>query len=359
MADVTTGLTGFAKEADAQAAFFDTHDGAVYGRLVREAAALFEEDEAARARILNAWSTRSFHAVYERPLLLAAAIHHEAQRDPAHPLAAAFRDLDPARVTRRSIAAALTNAWTLGALRDRYVQTNEVSRAIAWRLPLARLPAGTPVALVDLGCSAALNLVADALDLSWSDASGAPLDLPLPRVVERIGLDRAPLDASDPDTAAWLRACIWPGHERRRARLDAAITRATEARARGELTTHAMDAREMPAFLESLVLRPGAAKLIVAYQTVMSEYLMPEDRAAYEGALRDWLLRHSSRSLWLELERAPECAPGPVELRAHFAAGRAVRTLVLASAEYHPDVVTLNDAALRELENALAPCHTA
>ena len=34
--------------------------------------------------------------------------------------------------------------------------------------------------------------------------------LGMPRVVERVGLDRAPVDVNDDDAARWLVACVWP-----------------------------------------------------------------------------------------------------------------------------------------------------
>lgn len=372
MGEVTRGLEGFAEEAEGQAQFFEAR-APVYARVVREAIALAGTDAATRAHLLDAWGERIFHARYDRPLLLCAAIHQEVQRDPSHPLATALREADPSAVTREAVAAALASAPTLHTMRTRFVQTNEVSRAIAWRLPMAKLPAGAQVVLVDLGCSAALNLVADGLPLSWTSADGRPLDLPLRPIVERVGLDRAPIDPRDEAAARWLRACIWPGDHARRARLDAALARASSAVAAGELQTYALDAAEMPGRVESITCARARDTFVVAYQTVMADYLLPETRFAYEAGMRDWVLRHPGRALWVELERAPKGSPGPAELRVHLAVPASpgvpaapaapgtprtpekstVRTLVLGSCEYHPGAIALRDDALLDLTAAL------
>jgi hypothetical protein len=223
--------------------------------------------------------------------------------------------------------------------------------------------------LVDLGCSAALNLVADGLPLAWTSADGRPLELPLRPIVERVGLDRAPIDPRDETAARWLRACIWPGDHARRARLDAALSRASSAVAGGELRTHAVDAAEMPGRVESITCARARTPdtCVIAYQTVMADYLLPETRFAYEAGMRDWLLRHPGRALWVELERAPKCSPGPAKLRVHLAipgaavapgtprtpSNSTVRTLVLGSCEYHPAAIALRDDALVELRAAL------
>ncbi len=44
-----------------------------------------------------------------------------------------------------------------------------------------------------------------------------------PLVGARIGLDRSPIDLTDPDAARWLEACVWPDQPDRFHRLQAAI----------------------------------------------------------------------------------------------------------------------------------------
>lgn len=45
----------------------------------------------------------------------------------------------------------------------------------------------------------------------------------LPRIVERVGLDREPVDLSDPDAVRWLEACLWPDQPERLERFRAAV----------------------------------------------------------------------------------------------------------------------------------------
>jgi hypothetical protein len=85
-----------------------------------------------------------------------------------------------------------------------------------------------PLALVDVGASAGLNLLCDRYRIDYG-ASGAtgPTDSPvlitcrtvgasppiaasLPPFVSRSGIDLAPVDLTDADDARWLLACIWP-----------------------------------------------------------------------------------------------------------------------------------------------------
>jgi hypothetical protein len=109
-------------------------------------------------RLQRAWGDRTFDIFYERPLLLLASLRFESLTDPGHPLARGFA-VDapkPETITREALADAL-GAHRLGlwvTLRARKVQTNEVSRALAWRWPAALAGLGSrlkPLALVDIG----------------------------------------------------------------------------------------------------------------------------------------------------------------------------------------------------------------
>lgn len=46
---------------------------------------------------------------------------------------------------------------------------------------------------------------------------------PLPRVGLRLGLERDPVDLSDPEARLWLRALVWPDHIDRFRRLEGAL----------------------------------------------------------------------------------------------------------------------------------------
>ncbi|WP_411733280.1 DUF2332 domain-containing protein [Paeniglutamicibacter sp.] len=119
-------------------------------------------------------------------------------------------------------------------------QTNEAGRC-ATLLPALALVAEQerrPLALIEVGPSAGLCLLPDLYSYSYDGApvlgTGSPLlrcattgNPPIPRTLPEIawraGVDLNPLDGTDPDTVAWLRALVWPGQEARLEQLDAAL----------------------------------------------------------------------------------------------------------------------------------------
>ncbi|MFL4476586.1 DUF2332 domain-containing protein [Paeniglutamicibacter sp. MACA_103] len=119
-------------------------------------------------------------------------------------------------------------------------QTNEAGRCATLLPALAMVAAQEqrPLALIEVGPSAGLCLLPDLYSYSYDGGpvlgTGSPLlrcattgDPPLPSTLPgiawRAGVDLNPLDGTEPDTVAWLRALVWPGQEDRRAQLDAAL----------------------------------------------------------------------------------------------------------------------------------------
>jgi hypothetical protein len=312
-----------------------------------------------------AWSERRFFAAYERPLLLLAGLRAEARADgPTHPLHAAFaaRAPDPEAVTAAALADALgpRRERLFGLLAARSVQTNETSRAVAWLWPAALAlgrGAAPALALADLGASAGLNLVADALPTPWTFEDGSPVPVPAPGgapVVARLGFDANPLDANAEGDAEWLRACIWPGEEAREDRLELALAafRAARTRADAPVLTP-ISARNIPARLDLLSASAPDA-LVIAFQTVMRDYLSPGERDEYAEGMRGWLSTHpSGQAIWVELEGVadPTDMAHAAALVAHVrGAGRTVRSLELARCGYHPGVLYPDLPAVAELE---------
>lgn len=165
-----------------------------------------------------------------RATLLLAAVHDLLLADPAQPLAAWYPDLasgppatsDPYPAFRTFCLARRDGLARL--LVTRATQTNEVGRC-AGLLPalgvVSALAGGRPLALVEVGASAGLNLRLDryGCDYGAGRALGPPdADLRLrcalvgalvpptpsspPPIASRIGIDRAPLDALDRALAA-------------------------------------------------------------------------------------------------------------------------------------------------------------
>jgi hypothetical protein len=359
MSDGRSGIVGLREDLEAQGAGFRTRCPP-YARALALLPPLLEGP---LGRALGAaWEARRFHAVYDRPLLLLAALRADARADPGHPLFEAFAVREPRAeaVTSEALAAALDPAREAlyDALIRRSVQTNETSRALAWLWPAALLGAGggrRPLALVDVGASAGLNLVGDALPSPWRLADGAPLEVARDvHTVARLGLDQSPLDASRPEDADWLRACVWPGDTAREDRLEAALRAFAAARPRADAPVLLpLLARNVPARLD-LLSSTGSGAVVLAYQSLMRDYLPAEDRGEYLGGMEEWLATHPpGRALWVELEPCGDDTAEPdrgCAITAHVRAPAGpVRHLPLARCGPHPEVIHPDPAAVLEL----------
>jgi len=181
------------------------------------------------------------------PLLLLAAVHYLVLDGLDHPLVAVYdgrSDADPVPLFRDVCLGHRDEIVDL--LSRRHVQTNEVGRSafIGPALTVAADRLGTPLALVDVGASAGLNLRCDSYLLDYGEkgttgppdaavrcqceiVGGHPPVRPVvPPIASRIGIDRAPLDVTDPDDARWLLACVWPEMPGRFPRTENAIREA-------------------------------------------------------------------------------------------------------------------------------------
>lgn len=308
------------------------------------------------------WAGREFSSVYERPLLILAALRYDALCDgAAHPLHRAIAQEPPeleaatAAALRAALAPERTRFWD--AVASRYVQTNESSRAVSWLWPahLMHMAAGWQrLALVDLGTSAGLNLAADALPTPWVRTDGAAFVLaPRPRVVRRIGLDRAPLDVRDPLTAHWLRACVWPGEQARQARLEQGIAAFTALSA-GEAAPELV-AVDLGAATDTLRTLPAELP-VLAVQSIVRDYLPDALKARHRASMERWLgERPPASALWveLELEDGGTSADTAAAITAHLR-GRdgALVAVQLARCHPHPAALQVDDAAVTRLHAA-------
>jgi hypothetical protein len=362
------GLDGFRADADAWCAAVGARVP-VYDRLLTATGAVVDApagavEEAARARLEAAWRERRFSAEYDRPLLLMAALRAEALRaGERHPLfrAIAADPVDPAAATRRALAEVIADAppRLYAELATRRVQTNETSRAVAWLWPAALAGCADgrrPLTLCDVGCSAGLNLVGEKLPTPWIDPAGAPLPVATSAaIVGRHGFDLAPLDVGRDDDLTWLRACVWPGETARLARLNAAVD-AFRALGQGpeppRLET--ADLADVPAHLERLAGGAAPDGVVLAYQTVVRDYLPDATKTRYLEGMTRWVAAEppaGPRRIWIELEIAPDGLKDPsglpMALDAHVADGaNGARRLTLARCSYHPDRLTPDPAAV-------------
>lgn len=223
-----------------------------------------------------------------RPNILLAAVHYLLLSGVEHPLAAyyptvaAWRGPESAlgQATRRGAATGQDLEGVAPAFADfcrehrdrllalvatRATQTNEVGRCTALLPALCAIGTrtGVPLAVLDLGASAGLNLLFDRYAYDYRLAVGEPghtdgggprralagdprsavvlscevsgistmraLPRSVPRVAARAGLDRSPVDVRDEDAVLWLLACQWPDDLDRFLQACAALSIAREA----------------------------------------------------------------------------------------------------------------------------------
>jgi hypothetical protein len=334
----------------------------VYARVIDLLSPLLAGEIAERLR--EAWARRSFGPFYERPMLLLAALRDDALREgTAHPLWAAIGTSEPDldAISSEALAEALgpdrEHLW--GTLATRYVQTNDISRAVAWIWPAAiaaSADADRPLELHDIGASAGLNLVADRAGMAWSRTDGGELATsPVPAVVGRTGYDLRPVDVSEEAQARWLRACVWPGQRTRAEHLEAGIAAFRAASGTtDEPRLELLDAADVPGRLPV----PGerGARAIV-YATIVRDYLPDAVREGYRAGMRDWLgAAAPGAAIWSELEITTEERPAgpPVDLIVHVRAERGIESLLLGRTEPHPRSVEVSGDAVERLRASLA-----
>ncbi|WP_433607573.1 DUF2332 domain-containing protein [Dactylosporangium sp. CA-139114] len=215
----------------------------------------------------------------------------------------------------------------------RRTQTNEAGRCAGLYPALASLP--QPLALLEVGASAGLCLLADRYGYEYTGHDGAVtrggapdaelvlrcrVDGPAPSVAPitvawRAGLDLNPLDVTDDEDVRWLRMLVWPEQTDRLARLDAAVRIAR----RDPPTVHRGDLNER---LGALAAEAPAGATLVVLHTAVVGYVPEPARGAFVRRVRA-LPGH-----WLSQETAdvfPDIAarlrePAPVETAAYLLA---------------------------------------
>ena len=210
----------------------------------RVAVALSESGEALRA--IEAAPARKRH-----PTVILAALHDLALAGHAPALAAAYAAADGDAAARAAIdtLVRMTDSVVTIAVR-RQARANETGRCAVLYPAIAeaaRRVGAVAVGLIDVGCSAGLNLNVDRVGITYSNGQSlgdpsSPVQLSssiagdraiparaMPEVVARIGVDLDPVDVTDADEARWLRACLWPDQPERAARLEAEMALAAAA----------------------------------------------------------------------------------------------------------------------------------
>jgi len=193
----------------------------------------------------------------------------------------------------------------------RRTQTNEPARSAVLLPALAQLP--PPLALIEAGASAGLNLLVDRYSYDyaghrlagldpeaptlWCEPRGpVPLPARIPAISWRAGIDLNPLDVTREDDVRWLSCLVWPGEGDRAQRLAAAIASAR----RDPPEVHRGD---MLADLPSLAARAPADATLVVYHTSALWYVPAERREQFAGIVR------GLGATWLSSE-PPGVVPG-------------------------------------------------
>ena len=238
------------------------------------------------------------------PNLLFGVVHYLLLLGLGHPLAAFYpslnggRDLgeDPFPAFREFC---LANAARItGLMQSRKVQTNEVGRSSALQRGFAVVASRTerPLALVEVGASAGLNLIGDRYHYSYGSLEiGDPASevriecrlrgelVPPAAVAEvawRVGIDHNPVDVADPDQALWLRALVWPDQPWRAELLLAAM------RCAGQDPPRILAGDALDLLPEALAAAPADAALCV-YSSFTLYQMRPPELRRLEGILEE------------------------------------------------------------------------
>ena len=210
----------------------------------RVAVALSESEEALRA--IETAPARRRH-----PTVILAALHDLALAGRAPALAAAYAAADGAAAAGAAIDTLLRMTDSVVAIavrrRTRPSETGRCAVLYPAIAEAARRAGADAVGLIDVGCSAGLNLNVDRVGITYSNGQSlgdpsSPVQLScsivgnrpvpaqaVPAVVARVGVDLDPVDVTDANEARWLRACLWPNQPEQAARLEAEIALAATA----------------------------------------------------------------------------------------------------------------------------------
>ncbi len=343
-----------------------------------------DADERALVDLLETeWSGRTLQSVIEATLLLLGGMHSAVLNGELPALERFYATVGGSyrpEIDRDALRQALGGVFlkppeTLRTfLRSGEVQTNEVSRGMTWLLPavvLGTWAKNLPISLIDLGCSAGLNLAADEQTWRWTAADGdrclghgdplisqqldfgdvepsvrealPPGALPRPHVLRRVGIDRNPLRLDNPADVATLRACIWGDQPDRLERLDRAIEGYRHLEPPPEIVK--ADAVEAARTLHTLAA-PGT-RLLLVYNTWVTSYMDDAEYAALAANMMSSFAQLSPGvcGLWLELEAVRRGEPKPPDklcpLKAHVLIDGVLSTRILAHCEPHPQTITL------------------
>lgn len=269
-----------------------------------------------------------------RPVLLFAATHDLLLAGVGHPVARFYRSIGRGSELRNDVGHAFAafadfclqqRTALLALLRERTTQTNEVGRSAALRLVLAGLDSETPIALIDVGCSAGLNLLVDrfrfvyrlpdqnvhtigpespvVIPVAFDGDHAFPFDrTSMPAVAGRFGIDIALLDVRRARDARWLQACVWPSEVERHQRLAGAIGLARELRRTAPDTAFDLRLGNANELLPAIVDGIDPAVRPVVFHSWVVSYFEREARQRFAEMARAVVARRNG--IWISAEAA-------------------------------------------------------
>jgi hypothetical protein len=249
-------------------------------------------------RLLREWPGQAMEDALA--LRVAGGVHFLYLTGAEPGLSAVYRGLvtDQAAVDAAVCAAAEKNDAALLPWLDGPPQTNEAGRSASVMAALLWLSGklGSRFELTEIGASAGINSMMARYFYNLGGTTAGPVDSPMrivpewrgagppqsPVVIEELAAcDIAPVDLTDPASAARLKGYIWADAQERMQRMETAIAMAT-AQAPNLV---AMDAEE---FIRQRLARPQERGVIRAvFHTIMWQYLPYEKRQAIRTMLEE------------------------------------------------------------------------
>ncbi|HLW75356.1 MAG TPA: DUF2332 domain-containing protein [Bryobacteraceae bacterium] len=199
------------------------------------------------------------------------------------------------------------------------VQTNEISRCCALLPGFLEIARRTtlPMRLMEIGCSAGLNLRWDRYHYATANGGWGEADSPVQfpdvysgkapaiathvSIAGRNGCDLNPIDATTTNGRLDLLSFIWADQVERFAALDRAIEIARRVPA-------AIDRANAMEWLESKLAAPARGVVTVVFHSIVMMYLTPEQRARVEKIVRDAgsCASDDAPLAWLQMEAGGE-----------------------------------------------------
>lgn len=296
-----------------QAHFSGEFGSPLYGELLRRCADDVEQG-GPLARLLDGW--RGAPMADALPMRILGAVHRLVLDGAAPALAAFYPTVGGAPrwpeawTAFRALLA--SHATVIRPELDRQVQTNEVRRSAALLGGFLTVAAATglPLRLLEIGCSAGLNLrwdryryellacapqappAGDAAVVHTWGAAAASMTVRAgwhgagdvlrasARVASRRGCDLAPIDVADAEQTRRLEAFVWGDQPRRLAQLRAAIAAARRDPPR-------LERRPAADWLAEQLAAPAAGVATVVFHSVMWWYLSEAERERVTALVED------------------------------------------------------------------------